>query len=407
MKHQLSTFVLPLITLILMISSMLTIKNTYAETTITYPISELNNCASKTTCRDYCDKQENQQVCIKFAKTKGIYNPTLETSKITKALPLAQQELQCTALEDCKKQCELPQNFSKCSEFAKKANISGGIIKNPDQKTMLAKAEDTLGCTTLEACKTICDKQENKVKCTEFAKKIEAYTGPAASSAFENANDNARFCREFPEKCKDATPSPKTTVTPKPTDKPKESSNSTQAPKSTTKSSATPMPSTNEQSFASPTPTPTITPSPSPSKTPSPTPTNSPSPTPTQAATIPNGATVGSDGTWCLDNDYLGPSTGGTYMAQTKSSCQDSTGSHADYCQDPTTVRDYYCTSTWDGVAIKNVRCEAGGYVCSSHIGNGCFDGACNPPATVQGTSTTEKKTTVWDQVIKFIKSIF
>jgi len=102
----------------------------------------------------------------------------------------------------------------------------------------------------------------------------------------------------------------------------------------------------------------------------------------------------GNDGTWCYDSD----GNGGYFS---KGYCQDNSGSYNDFC-DADTVRDYYCTGTWNGAAWSKVRCEHGGYVCSS--GNyKCSDGACisNPttttcpevskPACAEGQSMTVK----------------
>ena len=143
-----------------------------------------------------------------------------------------------------------------------------------------------------------------------------------------------------------------------------------------------------------PTPTPTFSPEPSPtgigttspsSPTPTPTPTATPSATisPTSSCTPQTKpATVtlqGADGTWCYDSDYPPPGEGGLYSAKISGYCIDSCSSRNDYCEDvtaPGTVRDGYCSGTWNGSSWNNVHCEFGGYVCPS-LGLICSDGAC------------------------------
>ena len=56
----------------------------------------------------------------------------------------------------------------------------------------------------------------------------------------------------------------------------------------------------------------------------------------------------------------------------TKGQCTDSSGTYTDYCEG-STVKEYYCSGTWDGSKWINRYCALGGYVCP----DGCKDGAC------------------------------
>lgn len=71
---------------------------------------------------------------------------------------------------------------------------------------------------------------------------------------------------------------------------------------------------------------------------------------------------------FCQDNDATTPSD--FYV---KSSCADAEGTHDDYCETATLVRDWYCSGTWDGTKWLNQYCAPGGYACPY----GCKDGAC------------------------------
>lgn len=133
----------------------------------------------------------------------------------------------------------------------------------------------------------------------------------------------------------------------------------------------------------SPEPSPTGIGTTSPSSTPTPTATPSATISPTSSCTPQTKpATVtlqGADGTWCYDSDYPPPGEGGLYSAKISGYCIDSCSSRNDYCEDvtaPGTVRDGYCSGTWNGSSWNNVHCEFGGYVCPSW-GYICSDGAC------------------------------
>ena len=43
---------------------------------ISYPIKELDNCASKSECKTYCDKETNQGACLDFAGQNGMMKKT-------------------------------------------------------------------------------------------------------------------------------------------------------------------------------------------------------------------------------------------------------------------------------------------------------------------------------------------
>src|SRR3989338_467181 len=42
------------------------------ESTVTFPVPELGNCASKSKCRAYCDDLTHVKVCVAFAESHGL-----------------------------------------------------------------------------------------------------------------------------------------------------------------------------------------------------------------------------------------------------------------------------------------------------------------------------------------------
>lgn len=75
----------------------------------------------------------------------------------------------------------------------------------------------------------------------------------------------------------------------------------------------------------------------------------------------------------CVDGQCVVECTDQGQNANVKETCTDSAGTHIDFCESSTLVRDWYCGGTWDGSTWTNIKCNPGGYGCA----NGCSDGAC------------------------------
>ena len=177
---------------------------------ITFPIAQLGNCKSLGECKQFCDDPTNKDVCIAFAKTKGLYK---EQGKAAKAsiVNSAQQELGCTSENACKTFCAEKVNWQKCGEFAKKHNLGGTQTKNPQNPQILQIAKNLLGCDSYDTCRNFCQVEVNREKCSELARMVGLKERPATPSginkgpqgmpSYQNADEKARFCKEFPEKC--------------------------------------------------------------------------------------------------------------------------------------------------------------------------------------------------------------
>ncbi|MBI2029547.1 hypothetical protein HYT02_03975 [Candidatus Gottesmanbacteria bacterium] len=163
---------------------------------ITFPISELGNCIDYSSCRSYCEDPINQVICIDFAKKKGFYKEEIEAN--TELLDKAQNELGCDSRESCKAVCEQPSNYEKCHAFAKNYNVSGGYEKNPNKSEIIEKAKTVLGCDSAQSCKSICEDESNRQKCSDFAKEVglrggESNKGPGGCNSKETCQS---FCSD-------------------------------------------------------------------------------------------------------------------------------------------------------------------------------------------------------------------
>lgn len=189
-----------------------TIEEAEKKYQITYPIAELENCADLASCRSYCDDLTHKDVCVAFAKKKGFYKENAMAQKKAEILAASKTELGCDSPESCKQKCEEENNFEKCSEFAKKFNLNGGNMLSDKNQQLLTKAKDILGCDSPTTCKTICEKEENREKCSEFAKQTglrggKKMEGPGGCNSKETCEAYCSDPNHFDE-CKKFGPGP-------------------------------------------------------------------------------------------------------------------------------------------------------------------------------------------------------
>lgn len=175
---------------------------------ITFPIVELGSCTNFAACRMYCDDPTHSTECIAFAKKKGFYKEPVPQAEMTKVVEEAKTELGCDSEESCKTFCSQEANFQKCSNFAKKNGLQGGIKNTVDSSSTLAKAKEILGCTSVDTCKTFCSQEANIQKCSDFAKQAglrggEQKVGPGGCTSEETCKAfcaspvNSQLCGQF------------------------------------------------------------------------------------------------------------------------------------------------------------------------------------------------------------------
>lgn len=165
---------------------------------ITFPIAQLGGCANIGECRNYCEDPVHSDTCIAFAKTKGFYKETQMENRKTELLETAKTELGCNSPDSCREVCEKEENFEKCSAFAKKNNISGGHTANTGEQRVLEKAKQILGCDSPSTCKSFCENEQNREKCTQFAQEAgmrggERMVGPGGCTSEETCKT---FCSD-------------------------------------------------------------------------------------------------------------------------------------------------------------------------------------------------------------------
>ena len=160
---------------------------------ITFPIAELGNCEDYSSCRTYCEDPVNSTTCIDFAKKKGFYKD--ESTHKSDLLEKAKSQLGCSSEASCREVCSKEENFEKCSNFARQNNLSGGHSDEVGKAAILQKAKSILGCNSEATCRDVCSKEENREKCSNFARQTglrggEHRSGPGGCTSEET-------CRAF------------------------------------------------------------------------------------------------------------------------------------------------------------------------------------------------------------------
>lgn len=168
-------------------------EETAKKYNVTFPIAELGNCEDYSSCRTYCEDPVNSSTCIDFAKSKGFYKEE-DTGKADLLLK-AKSQLGCSSEATCREICSLEENFEKCSNFARQNNLSGGHSEDSSNAQILQKAKSILGCNSESSCREVCSKEENREKCSQFARQTglrggEHRSGPGGCTTEET-------CRAF------------------------------------------------------------------------------------------------------------------------------------------------------------------------------------------------------------------
>ncbi|OGE25653.1 hypothetical protein A2780_03675 [Candidatus Daviesbacteria bacterium RIFCSPHIGHO2_01_FULL_41_45] len=400
---------------------------------VTFPVVDLGNCTSVGECRVYCEDPSNRDSCLAYAKQKGFYKEDEVKKQQEAVLGAAKSELGCGSKEECAQFCSQENNWEKCGDFAKKKKLKGGYVEDPKKVEVVQKAKEVLGCANYGECQGFCLKDENKNKCSDFAKLVglrggEEKRGPGgclsenSCKLFCSNPDNFQECNRFgiattqggvvskssfkgPGGC-DSEESCRQYCTKNPQvcypDKNSSSTNpSTEEGKNTPANYPTSFPGKGESqeifclrsgckwiNNACSCSTPT--------NTPVPIKTATPTPAPSGGGGSSNATITGSDGTWCYDP--LGQNADGNTRMHTYYTCKDQSGDHSSYCSGDV-ASSPYCTGTWNGSSWSNVHCAtSGGYTCSGSWGNACEGGTCvfkssstsptNTPAPAQATPT-------------------
>ncbi len=146
-------------------------KNVLASVKLDYPIPELDNCKSKDDCKAYCDLKENYESCSQFAEEHGLPTGTRaatpneeKLNQITFPIPELDN---CASRQECKEYCDNPANRDACKTFAEEQGLM-----QPGRNPVQFPIAQLGNCASKEACEKYCSQPENTETCMEFAREM-------------------------------------------------------------------------------------------------------------------------------------------------------------------------------------------------------------------------------------------
>src|SRR5258708_1229097 len=142
---------------------------------ITFPISQLGNCANTTDCVAYCQNQDNRNACYQFGITKGLYQSTSSASltqgSSSKFLSDAKTVLGCDSYQACKEFCSKQENKQACENFSRREALSHPRLMNKSSiPDFFGIIKSELGCDSQSSCQAVCSVSSNYSRCLSFAR---------------------------------------------------------------------------------------------------------------------------------------------------------------------------------------------------------------------------------------------
>lgn len=199
------------------------VESSRVEQAVSNASKELG-CKSEESCRAFCDNPQNFDKCKSFAKKYDLANTDVLEGHKLQVLDKAKEVLGCNSLSSCKEFCEQEENRVNCAEFAKQTGIRGGVENRGPG-----------GCTSPHTCGVYCSLPDHFYACSQFVSTTSdspqiQFRGPGGCDseiscrAYCNNNPKdcgivdiqteikpiqlpqkedefSRFCREDPAKC--------------------------------------------------------------------------------------------------------------------------------------------------------------------------------------------------------------
>ena len=145
-----------------------------AQTTagdIQYPIPELGNCKSKSSCKVFCDDSKNSGACLAFAEQHNLMSP----EEITAAKKFIDNGMigpgGCKGQAECDQYCGNSTHLEECVTFAQKNGIMSDQQLQDSQK-VLAAIKNGLkppACSGPKQCDAYCGSSEHMEECMTFS----------------------------------------------------------------------------------------------------------------------------------------------------------------------------------------------------------------------------------------------
>lgn len=138
---------------------------------VRYPIEELGNCKSKSDCAQFCDKSDNTEACMNFARK----NKIMSEQEIKIAEKFLSGEIDgpggCSAKDECDAYCDNIKNIDECVSFAEKNSLLPPEELAEAKKVQIAIARGIKppSCGNKKACDAYCASEEHFQECIDFS----------------------------------------------------------------------------------------------------------------------------------------------------------------------------------------------------------------------------------------------
>lgn len=132
---------------------------------ITYPIAELENCATREACKAYCDDLSHANTCSAFAQTYGLASKesAAAASKLPEIGPGG-----CKSESECRSYCDDAGHFDECIAFGEQHGL---MTKKEVDQARKAVANGPGGCKGAKECQSYCNDEEHGLECAEYGHK--------------------------------------------------------------------------------------------------------------------------------------------------------------------------------------------------------------------------------------------
>ena len=136
---------------------------------IQYPVEELDNCASETACRVYCDNSANAEACLNFAEKNNLMT-TDEVRTARKFLQVGSGPGGCTTKGSCETYCDSIEHMDECISFAEKNNLIPPEELEEAKKVQAAirRGIKPPPCGNKKQCDIYCNEPEHMEVCITF-----------------------------------------------------------------------------------------------------------------------------------------------------------------------------------------------------------------------------------------------
>ncbi len=152
-----------------------------AAPNIAFPIAQLGNCTDKESCRTYCEKPENMEACIAFAKSNGLMekDEASRAEKFVQGIKNGNGPGGCTDKQSCDAFCNNINNLEVCIAWADKNGVKDENFNEAKkiQKFIKSGGQMPGGCNSKDSCETYCGDFSHAEECFAFAEKAGIDTG--------------------------------------------------------------------------------------------------------------------------------------------------------------------------------------------------------------------------------------